>query len=143
MILFLMNVEKWFSDPFSLPQIISWLLLLISLYLVCRGLKLPRRKGRFDRQRSDASTVGKERTAALVTTGVHRYIRHPVYSALLFLGWGIFLKNPNSTGFLLALVSTLFLTIAAKLEDFENIKYFGNKYWKYMQRTQMFVPFFF
>lgn len=138
-----MNVEKWFSDPFSLPQIISWLLLLISLYLVCRGRDLFRRKGRFDRPRSDASPAGKEGTAALVTTGVHRYIRHPVYSALLFLGWGIFLKNPNSTGFLLALVNTLFLTIAAKLKDVEKIEYFGKKYWKYMQHTQMFVPFFF
>jgi len=34
-----------------------------------------------------------EKTSELIDTGIFKYIRHPLYSSLLFLTWGIFLKN--------------------------------------------------
>ena len=87
--------------------------------------------------------VGIEKTTELVTTGVYHYIRHPFYSSLLFLGWGILLKNVNWIGILLAVLTTILLIITARKEEIENIQFFGENYQEYMKRTKMFVPFIF
>ncbi len=141
--LILLNVEAWFHDPFSWHQIVSWTLLVLSLFLVLHGAHLLRVIGKPDKQRDDESLVGFERTTTLVTAGAYRYIRHPLYSSLLFLAWGVFFKDPSWVGGLLALVSTLFLVATARIEEAENIRFFGTAYEAYMQQTKMFVPFLF
>jgi protein-S-isoprenylcysteine O-methyltransferase Ste14 len=143
LILFLMNVEKWFADLFGLRQIISWTLLIISLVLIYQGVQLFRKKGGINQQRSEPELVGIEKTTELVTSGLYHYIRHPFYSSLLFLGWGIFFKDISWVGLFLVSQTTLLLVITAKIEEIENIQYFGRSYREYMERTQMFVPFFF
>jgi protein-S-isoprenylcysteine O-methyltransferase Ste14 len=143
LILFLVNMNYWFVDPFSLRQIISWSFLIVSLVLIYQGVQLFRRKGRLDQERNDPALVGIEKTTELVTTGVYHYIRHPFYSSLLFLGWGILLKNVNWIGVLLAVLTTILLIITARKEEIENIQFFGENYQEYMKRTKMFVPFIF
>jgi protein-S-isoprenylcysteine O-methyltransferase Ste14 len=142
-ILFLLNVDSWFRDPFSWHQIISWCLLILSLALVLPGVHLLRRVGKPDKQRDGASLVGIEKTTALVTVGVYRYIRHPLYSSLLCLAWGVFFKDPSWLGGLLAAVSTLFLAATARLEEVENLRFFGPAYEAYRKQTRMFIPFLF
>ena len=66
-----------------------------------------------------------------------------MYSSLLFLAWGIFFKAPSWIGGLLALASTLSLVIAARMEEVENVHFFGDVYREYMKRTKMFIPFLF
>lgn len=143
LIMFLVNMNYWFVDPFSFRQIISWSFLIVSLVLIYQGVQLFRTKGRLDQERNDQALVGIEKTTELVTTGVYHYIRHPFYSSLLFLAWGILLKNVNWIGILLAVITTMFLIITARKEEIENIQYFGEKYQEYMKRTKMFVPFIF
>jgi protein-S-isoprenylcysteine O-methyltransferase Ste14 len=138
--LILLNVEVWFYDVFSWHQIISWSLLLVSLFLVVQGVYLLRQIGKPDKKRYDASLVGFERTTTLVTAGAYRYIRHPLYSSLLFLAWGVFFKAPSWLGALLASAATLFLVATARIEEAENIRYFGAAYEAYMKQTKMFVP---
>jgi len=82
-----------------------------------------------------------ENTERLVTTGIYRYIRHPMYSSLLFLAWGAFLKSVSITTFVLTGVATLSLVAAAKAEEEENVTRFGQAYKVYMKRTRRFVPF--
>lgn len=142
-ILFLLNVDSWFRDPFSWHQIISWCLLILSLALVLAGVHLLRRVGKPDKQRDGTSLVGIEKTTALVTVGVYRYIRHPLYSSLLCLAWGLFFKDPSWVGGLLAVVSTLFLATTARLEEVENLCFFGLAYEAYRKQTRMFIPFLF
>lgn len=143
LVLFLLNMGYWFLDPFGLRQIVSWSFLTISLVLIFQGVRLFRRKGEIDQSRADPALVGVEKTTKLVTTGVYRYIRHPFYSSLLFLGWGILLKNVTWLGSILAVGNTLFLILTAKMEEGENTQYFGDKYQEYMKQTKMFVPFIF
>jgi len=143
LILFLMNMNYWFVNPFSLKQIISWSFLIVSLVLIYQGVQLLRGKGKLDQERNDPALVSIEKTTELVTTGVYHYIRHPFYSSLLFLGWGILLKNVSWIGILLAVITTILLIITARKEEIENIQYFGEKYQEYMKRTKMFVPFIF
>jgi protein-S-isoprenylcysteine O-methyltransferase Ste14 len=141
--LVLRNLDYWFHEPFSLTQIVSWLCLCLSLFLVIHGIQLLRMIGKPDFRRNDTSLIGMEKTTTLVTVGAYRYIRHPLYSSLLFLAWGVFLKSPSWLGGSLAIAATAFLTATAKVEETENTHYFGSAYREYMKQTKMFIPFLF
>src|SRR5665647_446645 len=47
-ILVLLNIRVWFFNPFSLLQIISWILLILSAYFAVTGYLLLKRKGKPD-----------------------------------------------------------------------------------------------
>jgi protein-S-isoprenylcysteine O-methyltransferase Ste14 len=140
--LILLNLDYWFFKPFRIQQLISWFLLITSLYLVFNGVQLLRIAGTPNDKRQDPSLLGMEKTTALVTKGVYRYIRHPLYSSLLFLTWGAFFKQMTLPAICLAAFATLFLTVTAKIEEAENILFFGSAYQSYMKQTKMFIPFF-
>ena len=80
------------------------------------------------------------KTTEIVTTGVYKYIRHPFYSSLLFLAWGIVFKRVTWVELVLAIITTILLTITAKKEEKENTEFFGEQYEDYMKQTKMFVP---
>jgi protein-S-isoprenylcysteine O-methyltransferase Ste14 len=141
--LFLVNVDVWFRAPFAWYQIISWLMLIASVFLAVHGVSLLRRIGKPDEARNDTPMIGFEKTTTLVTEGAYRYIRHPLYSSLFFLGWGIFFKAPSWLSSFLAMATTGFLVATARIEEAENIRFFGAVYQDYIKRTGMFVPFLF
>jgi protein-S-isoprenylcysteine O-methyltransferase Ste14 len=141
--MFLLNVATWFQNPFAWYQLVSWILLIGSIVLVTLGLRLLRQIGKQDTGRKEASLLEMEKTSTLITVGLYRYIRHPLYSSLLFLAWGIFFKSPSWLDALLVLLCTVFLIATARVEESENIRYFGSEYAEYMKRTKMFVPFLF
>jgi protein-S-isoprenylcysteine O-methyltransferase Ste14 len=139
----LLNIDIWFRDPFSWHQLVSWPLLILSGVLAIVGVRLLKQRGAPDAQRDDVPLVAFEKTTTLVTTGAYRYIRHPLYSSLLFLAWGIFFKAPSWLGGLLAATATLALVATARVEETENIRFFGQAYREYMKQTRMFIPFLF
>jgi protein-S-isoprenylcysteine O-methyltransferase Ste14 len=133
--LILLNVEYWFTQPFSIPQIISWLLLCASAFLVVHGIHLLR-------------VIGKprgqfENTTTLVRLGAYKFVRHPLYSSLLLLAWGVFFKHLSLPGGASALTATAFLVATARIEEMENTNKFGSEYAAYMKTTKMFIPFVF
>jgi protein-S-isoprenylcysteine O-methyltransferase Ste14 len=142
-IMFLLNAGGWFSDALAWHQLVSWILLVVSLVLVVLGVRLLREIGRQDADRSDPSLLGMEKTSRLVTVGLYRYIRHPLYSSLLFLAWGMFFKSPSWLDAGLALLCSLFLTATARVEERENTDYFGDEYAAYMKHSKMFIPYLF
>ena len=108
------------------------------------GIRSLRDQGKPVTQRdTEPQLLAFEKTSTLVTTGIYRYIRHPLYSSLLLLTWGIFFKAPILPGALLALAATLFLVATAKADEAECIRFFGPSYQDYMKQTRMFVPFVF
>jgi len=142
--LILFNLEAWFRDTMAVHQIISWALLAISLFLVIHGVQLLRLIGKPDPNRAaEGPVLGFEKTTALVVVGAYRYIRHPLYSSLFFLTWGVFFKSPSWLAALLAAAATLFLVATARVEEAENTRFFGPAYQTYKQRTKMFIPFLF
>jgi len=143
LVLILANLEFWFHDPFRIQQLVSWLLLCASLITGICGVYFLRMVGKPDRERSDPSLIGIEKTTQLVTVGVYRYIRHPMYSSLLFLAWGAFFKHISWVSILSAGLATVFLIATAKREEIENIRFFGSEYQSYMKRSKMFIPFLF
>lgn len=136
----LLNFPHWTEDPFSFHQLISWLFLLVSIFLVIHGLHLLQVVGKPSQNRSDAELLEFERTSYLVTVGAYKYIRHPLYSSLLFLAWGVFFKHPSLPGLCLVLIATLFVLLTAKNDESECLQHFGNAYQTYMQQTKKFIP---
>jgi len=142
--LFLLNVSFWFYKPFAWNQIVAWSLLVISLVPLGFGIHSLRTRGKPAGQRAgDPSLLAFEKTTALVTTGIYHYIRHPLYSSLFLLTWGIFFKSPSVPGTLLAVTSTSFLIATARADERECIHFFGAPYQTYMLNTKRFIPYLF
>ena len=141
--LLLSNYRYWFAQPFSTFQLISWALLLLSVYLVVAGALTLLRKGKPSSERKDRHLFGFEKTTELVDTGIFRYIRHPLYASLICLSWGILLKNITPLLLVITLFCTLMFYITSRYDEKECIAYFGEKYRDYMKRTNMFIPFVF
>ncbi len=140
-ILFVFNYTKWFSEPFSARQIISWLMLCVSLWFVIESVVRLRRARKPGVVRVDEKLFRFEKTTELVTSGIYRYIRHPMYSSLLFLSWGIWLKQPLWYTFPVALLASWLLWLTARRDEIECISYFGEKYSEYMEGTKRLIPF--
>jgi len=139
--LFASNYTFWFDYPFSVKQLFSWTFLFVSVYLVIAGVLLLLKKGKPVKEREAKNLYQFEKTTVLVEQGIFKYIRHPLYSSLIFLTWAVFLKNPDTLLFFVALLSTVFLYLTAVLDEKECIQYFGNKYREYMKRSKRFIPF--
>ena len=132
-VLILLNWRLWFLEPFSWNQIVSWILLVGSIPLAVEGFRLLRVVGRPQGQ--------FENTSRLVTVGVYRYIRHPLYGSLILVGLGVFFKQVSPLGAVLALVNLGAMIATAKTEEKEMVRSFGSDYELYMRQTKMFIPF--
>jgi len=142
--LFANNYKYWFVDVFSPKQILSWIFLFYGTYLVIAGAILLKKMGNATKVREDNSLYTFEKTTELVETGLYKFIRHPLYGSLIFLAWGIYLKNISSIVMLLLVaIATILFYITAKFDEKECISYFGQKYKDYMKRSRMFIPYLF
>ncbi len=130
--LVLLNLPAWFRDPFSPLQILSWLFLVVSLFLAGCGiwlyLKLSKPAGQF------------ENSTRLVETGAYRFIRHPMYASLGWFGLGAFFKRVTPLTSILAAVVLIGVYLTARIEEGEMRGRFGDEYRAYMRRTKMFIP---
>jgi len=135
------NYKFWFVEPLSVKQIISWLLLAISAYMMIAGVLLLLKARKPGIVRVDDNLFRFEKTTELVTTGIFNYIRHPLYSSLIFLTWGIYFKHPTVIMTFVALLSSLLLWFTAVGDEKECIAYFGDSYRDYMKATKRFIPF--
>ena len=139
--LIVLNAPHWFAHPFGVRQLASWLFLCVSLVIVVWGFVLLRRLGGFSPTAEVSPAFKWEDTGHLVTTGIYRYIRHPMYSSLLFLAGGALLKSVTISTLFLGAAASLALAATAKSEEAENVARFGQEYRDYMTRTRRFIPF--
>ncbi len=140
LLLALLNQPYWFVDPFSFFHFFSWCFLAFSVCLIVRSLWALKQRGGYAERQNMPENHAFENTVNVVEEGVYRSIRHPMYSSLLFLAWGAYLKNTSFLASILVLTATFFLFIAARVEEGENIRFFGKNYKEYMKRSKMFVP---
>lgn len=133
-ILVLLNIKVWFANPFSFLQLASWILLILSIYVVITGFLLLKKEGKPD--------SNFENTSLLVKSGIYGYIRHPLYLSIFLLGTGIMLKDPAPLQLILAVINLIAVYFTARIEEHEMIVKFGDEYKSYMKDTKMFIPFF-
>jgi len=142
-LLFSVNYEFWFREPLTLPHLISWILLIVSVYLIIAGPLELSRKGKSEKIRNDQELFEFEKTTKIVDSGIYSFIRHPLYSSLLFLTWGICLKNINILTIIISCISTIFLFLTAIQDEKECLLFFGESYKIYMKKTRRFIPYLF
>lgn len=143
LLLLVLNAPVWFEDRYALHQKVSWLLLFTSLGVLLLGLYQLHHDGKPDAQRQDDELYAFERTSQLVTGGIYRFIRHPLFCSLLLLTWGIACKDLHALTLVLALLASALLYLAARRDEAECLAYFGEAYRAYMGRSRMFIPFLF
>ena len=142
--LVMLNLPVWFAAPFAWHQLLSWPLLLVSLIPLGFGIRALRAHGHPTAARAgEPQLLAFEKTTQLVTSGIYRYIRHPLYSSLLLLTWGVFFKAPTLAGGALAVAASVCLLATALADESECLRFFGAEYQAYMARTKRFVPFIF
>jgi protein-S-isoprenylcysteine O-methyltransferase Ste14 len=141
--LFASNYKYWFIHPFSPNQIVSWILLVLASIVVILGAHKMRMEGKADKSRDDKNLYGFEKTTKLITNGIFKYIRHPLYASLLYLTWGICFKHITLLHCIISNFSSVFLYITARFDEKECLGYFGDAYKIYMQKSKMFIPYFF
>jgi protein-S-isoprenylcysteine O-methyltransferase Ste14 len=133
--LIFLNANNWFVEPFSFIHIISWILLTGSLIMAILGFYTLKSKGEPEGDFED--------TTKLITSGIYRYIRHPLYASLLFFGFGAFLKNPSILGGLLIGILIVGVFLTARSEESHNLERFGEAYLEYSRHTSWFIPYIF
>ena len=77
----------------------------------------------------------------LIQSGPYRYVRHPIYSALLLMGLGSALYYAQAFGF--ALLGFALVVFAAKMRLEEKLmtEHFGDQYVDYRRRVKALIPF--
>ena len=143
LVILVLNVPFWLKKPFSAVQLASWLLLAFSIVFVVQGIYWLRKRGGSAQRTGSPETFAFENTANLVSEGIYKYIRHPLYSSLLLLAWGAFLKHITIAGGISAIVATAALVVTAKMDERECFDIFGPAYAAYMKQSKMFIPYLF
>lgn len=121
-------------------QFLSGIFLMTSLIFVLLALYKLKKIGGKRNSKTNPENYSFENTNNLVSSGIYKYIRHPMYSSLFLLTWGAFLKHPTWYGLVPALAASVFIYKSGRKEEKENIYYFGEAYKRYIQKTKMFIP---
>ncbi len=77
----------------------------------------------------------------LVTSGIYRYVRHPISLAVLIYGPGIPLIFSSFYGFLITLALIPLVLYRITIEERMLIQKFGDEYRDYVKRTKKLIPF--
>jgi protein-S-isoprenylcysteine O-methyltransferase Ste14 len=79
---------------------------------------------------------------SLVTTGPYRFLRHPIYSAFLYLLWAGVLSHLSAVNCLLALIVTMAIAVRIVAEERLLVERYP-EYVTYAARTKRVIPFVF
>ena len=79
-------------------------------------------------------------TPVLVTDGLHRFVRHPLYFGTFLFLWGLFLLIPIWSLLVVNMVITVYTLIGIHLEEKKLISIFGEQYLEYRKKVPMIWP---
>jgi protein-S-isoprenylcysteine O-methyltransferase Ste14 len=77
----------------------------------------------------------------LVTDGIYRHIRHPLYLGEITRNIGIPLILSSVYGFAIVFIGNLFLLLRIPIEERMLIEEFGQEYEEYMKKTKKLIPY--
>ncbi|MDQ2719118.1 MAG: isoprenylcysteine carboxylmethyltransferase family protein [Bacteroidota bacterium] len=76
----------------------------------------------------------------LKVEGIHRFVRHPLYSGTIIFVWGLFFIFPMLNNLIAAVLLTVYVLIGINFEEKKLVKEFGKKYEEYIYRVPMLIP---
>lgn len=81
---------------------------------------------------------GPEQAGTLVTGGLYRFVRHPLYTAVLLVLWLTPVVSANTFTVISGL--TLYILVGAWFEERKLLSKFGSSYAEYRRVTPMLIP---
>ena len=80
----------------------------------------------------------EEETGSLVTSGLYRSVRHPLYTFSLLILW--LSPSMSINAFIVYAAFTIYILIGIVFEERKLVREFGNVYLEYKSRTPMLFP---
>ena len=84
----------------------------------------------------------QKRPVVLEKTGLHAYVRHPLYSGTLLFIWALLLLFPLLSNLIACLVITVYTLVGIKMEEEKLMMEFGESYRTYAASVPMLIPHF-
>lgn len=77
---------------------------------------------------------------SLIITGIHRFIRHPLYAGTFLFIWGLFLFRPLCSLLISNCIITIYTLVGIRFEEEKLILEFGDQYLQYKKEVPMIIP---
>ena len=123
-------------QPWPVEKIIAILLLATGLVIMIACTK----KYFMDLSGIDA-ILGTIKPWELQTEGMHKYVRHPLYSGTLLFVWSIFLYTPYWHNLISCIGITLYTLAGIFFEEKKLVVEYGDAYVKYQKTVPGLLPF--
>ncbi len=114
--------------------------LLVGLILILSGYGLMF-TALFTLRKNYSSTLVIREDHQLITHGVYRYVRHPIYLGVLIVAAGFTVLAGSLRGFLIMALLLPILLVRIRLEERLLLAAFGEQYQRYQNRTRKLIPF--
>ena len=112
--------QKQIIQVSTLSYLIGFLIIIIALIVLLVAIKnLGRNLSPFPRPLNNSN---------LVTTGIYRFTRHPMYYSLIFISFGVFITKLSSYYLFLSISLVLIIKFKIALEE----QYLKNKFKNYL-----------
>jgi len=86
------------------------------------------------------SLVQERKSNELMITGIHKYVRHPLYAGTFLFIWGLWILIPSVALMISNVVITVYTLIGISLEEKKLVNEFGEPYKQYMKKVPMIMP---
>ncbi len=116
----------------------------VSIFLIAPGLIIMMiciRK--YFYELSGIQAFQKDKPAAnpkLQQSGLHEYVRHPLYFGTLLFVWGLFLLFPLLSNLIAALALSIYVLIGIELEEQKLLLEYGEEYLLYSKKVPKLIP---
>jgi len=77
----------------------------------------------------------------LVTKGIYKFMRHPLYTGTILLLSGYFLYVPTLSVLIFLILTFVYIEIGSRLEEKKLLIEFGNDYTEYCKNVKRYFPF--
>jgi protein-S-isoprenylcysteine O-methyltransferase Ste14 len=122
----------WYLENDKLVYV-GWSLLVLSLVFVWLAQSNMR-----DSWRIGIDEVNKSK---LITSGLFKISRNPIFLGVMIANFGLFLVLPNAFTLLIISLSTISINTQIRLEETFLLKEFGDQYSKYKNRVNRWITF--
>jgi methanethiol S-methyltransferase len=121
---------EWWVDGFAIT--LFWIGVLIALKAL-QGYDLREFLGVPNPSASPTSSEFR-------TSGLLRYVRHPLYTGTILAVWGLFLHESTLKSLIMAICVTVYIRMGIVYEERKLVREFGDAYLSYRRRVPMLFP---
>lgn len=130
------EMEKYKSinlQILSVPQMIGVILTIMGLVMLFAGY--------FSLRHNYSSTLVIRENHQLITHGIYRYVRHPIYLGVFLVAFGLPVYVGSLYGFLSALVLIPIILNRIRMEEELLMEEFPSAYQKFKETSKKIIPF--